>query len=315
MQAIQFSQHGGPDVLQLVELPTPQPAAGQVLIKVAAAGLNYADVLQRLGTYPVPVTLPAVVGYEVAGTVAALGEGVTHLAVGQRVMALLDKGGYAEYAVAAAPQAFPLPDGLGDGEALALLVQGLTAVGLLETGKYKSVLMLAAAGGVGSLLVQVAKNRGIRVVGAVGSEAKKAAVRALGAEAAVSYADADWVAQVRAATDGQGVDAVFDAVGGAAGTAALQALGAGGISVIFGAASGEPTVIIGQELMGAGKSVRGYFIFDDMARLGDYAQELFGYLQAGKLQLAVTTYPAAEVQTAQRDLEARRTQGKIALLF
>lgn len=314
MQAIQFSQHGGPEVLQVVELPTPQPAAGQIVVKVAAAGVNYADVLQRLGTYPMPVALPAVVGYEVAGTVAALGEGVTHLAVGQRVMALLDKGGYAEYAVAAAAQAFPLPDGLGDGEALALLVQGLTAVGLLETGQYKSVLMLAAAGGVGSILVQVAKNRGIRVVAAVGSEAKKATVLALGADAAVSYADADWVAQVRAATDEQGVDAVFDAVGGAVGTAASEALNLTGTSVIFGAASGEPTTLNGQQLM-SGRQARGYFIFADAPRLGDYAQELFSYLQAGRLQLAVTTYPAAEVQQAQRDLEARRTQGKVALLF
>ena len=214
MKAVQFSEIGEADVLQQVDLPTPQPQAGEVLIKVAAAGVNYADVLQRKGTYFVSVALPYVAGYEVAGSVEALGEGVTNLKVGQRVMAMVPSGGYAEYAIAPAGQAIPLPDELGYAEATALLVQGLTAMGLFRTGQYESLLVLAAAGGVGSILVQIAKNEGKKVIAAVGSEAKKEAVLALGADVAVNYQNADWVQQVRDATDGQGVSASFDAVGG-----------------------------------------------------------------------------------------------------
>ena len=213
MRVIQFSEHGDADVLQLVDLPTPRPGAGEVLIKVAAAGVNYVDIWQRKGASPRPIPLPYVPGFEVSGTIEALGDGVTNVPVGQRVMAMLPSGGYAEYVVAPAAQVVALPAQLGDAEATALLSQGPAAVGLLNTGTYASVLVLAAAGGVGSLLVQVAKNRGLRVIAAVGSEAKKAAAQASGADAVVSYADADWVAQVRAATDGQGVAATFDAVG------------------------------------------------------------------------------------------------------
>ena len=315
MKAVQFSEHGEADVLQIVELPAPQPQAGEVLVKVAAAGVNYADILQRKGTYPMPVTLPFVAGYEVAGTIETVGDGVTHLQPGQRVIAMIQSGGYAEYALVPAAQAIPLPDGLGDAEATALLVQGMTAVGLLRTGSYASVLVLAAAGGVGSVLVQLAKSQGKRVVAAVGSDAKKAQALVSGADAAVSYADADWVQQVRDATDGQGVSAAFDAVGGTVGVGALQALSAGGTLVVYGSASGEPTMLAGQQLIGQVQAVRGYTLFAEVDKFGEYAGELFGSLQAGKLKLSVETYPFAEVQTAHRDVESRRTQGKVALVF
>lgn len=204
MKAIQFSETGAADVLQIVDLPTPQPQAGEVLIKVAAAGVNYADVQQRKGTYFLKASLPFVGGYEVAGVVEAVGADVTHLQPGTRVMAMLQNGGYAEYAIAQAAQAIPIPDELGAAEATALLVQGMTAMGLLRTGQYESVLVLAAAGGVGSMLVQLAKNQGKRVIAAVGSDAKKAQATDFGADAVVSYADADWVQQVRDATNGGG---------------------------------------------------------------------------------------------------------------
>lgn len=315
MKAVQFSEHGDAEVLNLVELPTPQPGAGEVLIKVAAAGVNYVDIWQRKGASPRPIPLPYVSGFEVAGTIEALGDGVTTGQIGQRVMVLLASGGYAGYALAPAARVVALPAELGYAEATALLSQGPAAVGLLNTGDYKSVLVLAAAGGVGSLLVQVAKNRGLRVIGAVGSEAKKAAAQASGADAVVSYADADWVQQVRAATDGQGVTATFDAVGGQVGAEALQALAIGGTGVVYGSASGEQTMLAVQQLMPQRQSVRGYSLFTEMDKLGGYIQELLGYFQAGKLQLPVQTYPVAEVQTAQRELEARRTQGKVVLLF
>ncbi|OUJ72893.1 quinone oxidoreductase family protein [Hymenobacter crusticola] len=313
MQVVQFSEYGEAEVLQLVDLPIPQPEAGQVLLKVAAAGVNYADIWQRKGSTPLP--LPYVPGYEVAGTVAALGNGVTTVQVGQRVMAMLPSGGYAAYVVVPAAQVMPLPAELGDAEATALLAQGPTAVGLLNTGTYASVLVLAAAGGVGSLLVQVAKNRGLQVLAGVGSDAKKAAAHASGADLVVNYAEADWVQQVRAATAGQGVAAVFDAVGGHVGAQALQALGAGGTSVVYGAASGEPTQLDAQQLIGQRQVVRGYTVFAELARFGEYTQELLGYFRASKLHLPVQTYPITAVQTAQRDLESRRTQGKVVLLF
>jgi NADPH2:quinone reductase len=315
MQVVQFSEYGEAEVLQLVDGPTPQPGAGQVLLQVAAAGVNYADIWQRKGRTPTPLQLPYVPGYEVAGTIAALGDGVTTVAVGQRVMAMLPSGGYAAYVVAPATQVIPLPAELGYAEATALLAQGPTAVGLLNTGAYTSVLVLAAAGGVDSLLVQVAKNRGQQVVAAVGSEAKKAAAQASGADVVVNYAQADWVQQVRTATAGQGVAAVFDAVGGPVGTEALHALGAGGTSVVYGAASGEPTRLEAQQLIGQRQVVRGYTVFAEMSRFGEYTDELLGYFRAGKLQLPVQTYPITAVQTAQRDLESRRTQGKVVLLF
>ncbi|MBC7921752.1 MAG: zinc-binding dehydrogenase [Ferruginibacter sp.] len=315
MKAVQFSEHGPAEVLQLVELPTPQPRTGEVLVKVAAAGVNYADVLQRKGTYPVPVTLPYVTGYEVVGVIESVGPDVTQRQPGQRIAALIQSGGYAEYALVPAAQAIPLPDGLGDAEATALLVQGMTAVGLLRTGAYASVLVLAAAGGVGSVLVQIAKNQGKRVVAAVGSEAKKASVLDFGADAVVSYADADWVDQVLRATDGQGVAVAFDAVGGVVGNGALRTLAAGGTLVVYGAASGEPTMVAGQQLISKVQAVRGYTLFADADKFGEYVGELFGYLQAGKLQLPVQTYSFAEVQTAHRAMESRQTQGKVALLF
>ncbi|WP_158552464.1 quinone oxidoreductase family protein [Spirosoma telluris] len=315
MQAVQFSGFGEADVLQFVDIPKPVPQPGEVLIKVAAAGVNYADVLQRKGTYPYPVTLPFITGYEVAGVVDRIGEGVTNLQPGQRVMAMIPNGGYAEYAIANAAQAIPLPDDLGDAEATALLVQGMTAVGLLHTGQYESVLMLAAAGGVGSVLVQLAKNQGKRVIAAVGSEAKKSQALELGADVAVSYGDADWVQQVREATDGKGVSVTFDAVGGKVGADALKTLAVGGTGVIFGSASGEPTMLAGQQLVGQGQSVRGYTLFADVAKFGAYAGELFGAYQAGHLKLPVETYPIADVQTAHRDMESRRTKGKVALIF
>jgi NADPH2:quinone reductase len=149
----------------------------------------------------------------------------------------------------------------------------------------------------------------------VGSSAKKAAAQASGADVVVSYAEADWVQQVRAATDGQGVAASFDAVGGRVGAEALQTLGAEGTGVVYGAASGEPTRLDAQQLIGQRQVVRGYTVFAEVAKFGEYTAELLGYFQAGKLQLPVQTYPIAAVQAAQRDLEARQTQGKVVLLF
>lgn len=315
MKAIQYATPGEVDVLQIIELAIPQPKADEVLVKVGAAGVNYADTLQRRGTYFIKVPLPYVGGYEVAGTIVTVGSNVTHLQPGQRVAAVVPSGGYAEYAIVPAAQAIPLPDDLGDAEATALLIQGMTALGLLRTGNYESILVLAATGGVGSMLVQIAKNLGKTVIAAVGSNAKKEQALGFGADAVVSYKDADWVDQVAKATDGRGVAAAFDAVGGELGAGALQTLGDGGTLVVYGSASGSPTMLAGQQLIGRMQAVRGYTLFAEQARFGEYIQELVGYVQAGKLKIAVQTYPFTEVQTAHRDMESRQTQGKVVLVL
>ncbi|MET4076507.1 zinc-binding dehydrogenase [Hymenobacter sp. UYCo722] len=316
MKAIQVSHAGAPSVLQFVDLPAPTPGPGQVLIKVAAAGVNYSDTLQRRDQYVRPMTWPAVLGAEVAGTIASVGPDAGSWQAGQRVMGMLPQGGgYAEYAAVSVAMLMPVPDEVGFPEATALLVQGLTAVGLLRTGHYETVLVLAATGGVGSALVQLAKAQGKLVVAGVGGPDKLAQARTLGADAAVDYTAPDWVQQVRDAVGGQGVAASFDAVGGAVGTQALGALAPGGTAVVYGMASGEPTTLTAQSLIETSRTVRGYTLYADLAQVPAFLAELVQHRQAGRLQLPLSTYPFAEVQTAHRDMEGRHTQGKVVLVL
>lgn len=211
MKVIQINTLGGPEVLQAIEKEIPRPQAGQVLVRVAAAGINFADTLQRAGRYPMPLALPVVPGFEVAGTVEALGPGVTTAHTGERVAVLLSvPGGYAEYILAHAARLIPIPEGVTFTQATALLVQGLTAYLILDrtvalrTGQ--RVLVHAAAGGVGSLLVQLAKIRGGYVVGTASTPEKLELVRSLRSDRAVSYSEPDWIERVKEATKGQGVD-------------------------------------------------------------------------------------------------------------
>ena len=229
MKAIRIHQPGTPEVLQLEEIALPQPKAGEVLIKVAAAGVNYADIGMRQGMFggPHSVELPYTPGLEVTGTVAALGPGVTGFEEGMRVMAVPDIGGYAEYAVAPADKTFRMPNGIDFAAANALLVQGLTAYGVLHDAAKiqpnESILVQSAAGGVGSLLVQLAKLAGAGVVLGTASSGKLDVVRQLGADAAIDYTQPDWIKQVYAVTQGRGVDVVLDAVGGPSAAQAFQA--------------------------------------------------------------------------------------------
>ena len=192
MKAIEVTKSGGPDVLQIVEKPRPEPGPGQILVEVKAAGINFADIMAREGMYPAAPPPPFVLGMEAAGIVAAVGEGVTNFKSGDRAAAIVPTGGYAEYALADAATAAPVPDALGFPEATALLIQGLTAHGLLTRAvpeiKGKSVLISAAAGGVGSLAIQVAKLLGAgTVIGLASTDAKRAKVKELGADFAVDY--------------------------------------------------------------------------------------------------------------------------------
>ena len=219
MRAVVFEDFGGPEVLRLKELDRPSPGAGQVLIEVEAAGVNFGDTMMHRGTYPLPQKLPARVGSEVAGYVRETGVGVEGVAEGERVMATLSEaGGYAEYAVADAARLTPLPHKAEAAQVLGLLFQGLTAYGLLHAvgfARDKRVLVTAAAGGVGSLLLQLARLRGAgQLLGAVGSGPKQRFAEELGADAGVNYRAADWHEDVLSLTDGAGVNVVFDAAGG-----------------------------------------------------------------------------------------------------
>ncbi len=325
MKAIRIHQPGGPDVLQLEEIEAPRPGAGQVLIKVAVAGVNYADLGLRQGMSfgPHRAVYPITPGYEVAGTVAALGEGVTGPAKGTRVAAVVDDGGYAEYAVAAADRTWAIPEGLDDASATALLVQGLTAYGVVHDAARlragEGALVQAAAGGVGSLAVQLCRLAGAHpVLGTAGSERKRQIVRDLGADAAIDYTQPDWPATVYAATGGRGVDIVLESVGGLSAAQAFGSLAPLGRMVTFGAASGQPMPL--QELM-MPLAVKGLSLIGfggPWLRPGRAAaawEALVGEVGAGRLRLSVGhRFPLSDAAEAHRAIANRETVGKVALV-
>lgn len=230
MEFIQVDQFGGPEQLKLREEPAPAPAKGQVLIEVKACGVNFADLTARSGSYPMFPSAPFRPGFEVAGTVAGVGEGVPGFVVGQRVMALTQGGGYASHAVVDAAMTVPLPDSLDFAPATALLVQGLTAYFLLENGHLKpggTVLVPSAAGGVGSLAVQIAKLKGAGKVIGLASPSKHQKVLDYGADDVFDYTQPGWSTLVRDATEGKGVDIFLDSQAIRAEKARIQWAGAG----------------------------------------------------------------------------------------
>jgi len=306
----------------LEEVETPAPGQGEVLIKVAAAGVNYADLAQRQGAYLTRTRTPMTPGFEVAGTIAALGPGVSAPAVGTRVIAFVN-GGYAEYAVASASTIIPIPENLDFAHAAAFAVQGLTAYqtlresGRLQTGE--SVLVQAAAGGVGTLAVQLARLMGAdKVIGTASNEQKLDLVRRLGADAAIDYTQDDWVEQVKKASGGRGVDVVLEVVGGAIAEQCLQCLAPFGRMVIIGAASGQRAQFSAIQLMYKNLSVVGYWLAARLSRpdrIAAAAVELMQYLATGTLQIIVgQTFPLAEAAEAHRAIAARSTTGKVVLL-
>ena len=323
MRAIEVATFGGPEQLKLVDRPRPEPGPGQVLIEVQAAGINFADLLAREGKYPPGPKPPFVPGMEAAGTVAAVGAGVTAPAVGTRVMAFVS-GGYAEYALADAAQTVPLPDALDFAPATALLVQGLTAYFLLkraaELKPGQSVLVSAAAGGVGSLAVQIAKRLGGgTVLGTASTPEKRELVTSLGADAAIDYTQPGWAEAVKADTGGKGVDIFLDATGDTAG-GGLKPLGPGGIWVIYGSQQGAHGGLTGDELVGTlftGQTIRGfslYQVFSDPPALAAALHEMMGWAASGALKVDTDDrFPLAEAAQAHIAIAARRTTGKVVL--
>ena len=327
IRAVQFSRFGGPEVLEVVERPTPTPGAGQVLIRVRAAGINFAETLIRQNRYAVTPELPAVPGSEVAGTIEALGDAVGGMAVGGRVAVPLFAagsyaGGYADYVLIDAGLVVPLPDALSFEAATALMIQGLTALHLTKQipPNGKAVLVSAAAGGVGTLLVQLAKRAGARTVIAAASTAQKLDfARSLGADAGVDYTRSDWVELARAASGGEGPDIIYESVGGGVTKVCLQALAPLGELVIYGALNIQGFQFGVPELIGVifkNQSLTGFALPTLLTPEGVKAglAELFDLAVRGQLKVTIGgTYPLERAADAHRALEERHTTGKLVL--
>ncbi|MCA0029537.1 quinone oxidoreductase family protein [Mesorhizobium sp. B263B2A] len=325
MKAIQLSRFGGPDVLELVDLPAPVPQAGEVLVRVRAAGINFFEVLMRADRYAVTPQLPMFPGVEVAGVVEAIGQGVDPALLRTRVAAPLfasqrPYGGYAELVTIDAGLVVPLPDAISFDEATALMVQGLTALHLPRQSQPegKSVLVPAASGGVGSLLVQLARLKGARqVIAAGGGKAKLDFALSLGADIAVDYTNPDWPVRIRDVTDGEGADMIYDIVGGALTAASLLALALNG-ELVFAAlgrfALGASEV---EAMIGRNQSLRGFALLPllspDVLRAG--LSELFQLAASGRLRVAIGgRFPLDQAGEAHRLLDERRSTGKVVLV-
>ncbi|MDQ3721486.1 MAG: zinc-binding dehydrogenase [Actinomycetota bacterium] len=313
MRAIQMSEYGGPEVLQPVELPVPEPAPGEVLVRVARAGLNFADTHRRTNSYLAKDELPLVPGSEVAGVREDTGE---------RVVALVGAGGYAEYAVAPGALTFPIPEGVADETALALVLQGLTAWHLYRTcarvAAGESVVVHAAAGGVGSLAVQLGRPLGAgRVIATASTRDKRDLALELGADVAVDGAAEGLTERLLEANLGEPVDVVFEMAGGAVFDASLEALAPFGRLVTYGIASGENNTIRSGSLMRGSRAVVGFWFAHCLGRpamIDDALADLFERVRRDELRVVTgPAYPLERAAQAQADLAARRTTGKVTL--
>ncbi|MHA7628519.1 quinone oxidoreductase family protein [Corallococcus sp. M7] len=320
MKAIRYHQVGGPEVLRWEDAPEPVPGPGQVLVRVHAAGVNFADTERRRGLYDAQAPLPRILGSEAAGVVRAVGPGVDPSWMGRRVVALT-KQAYAEAALAPVGELLVLPPEVSFEEAAALLVQGLTAyhvvhtVGRVEAGQ--TVLIHAAAGGVGLLAVQLAKAAGARVIGTVSGEAKAKLARDVGADAIIRYDQEDVAASVRELTQGRGVERVLDSVGASTWQASLDALAPFGHLVSYGNASGHPPHVEVESLYAKSLTVSAYWLHTPTPpEVQRKAREaLLAEVVAKRLRIVVgLTLPLSRAEEAHRQLEGRNTVGKVVLL-
>jgi NADPH2:quinone reductase len=324
MKAVQLSRFGGPEVLEIVETPTPAPQPGQVLVRVHASGINFFEILLRQDRYGVTPELPMVLGVEAAGVIEALGDGVTSPAVGARIavplFAMGRSGGYADYVIADAASVVPLPDEVSFEDATALMVQGLTALHLVRrsTPKDRAVLVNAAAGGVGSLLVQLARDGSARlVIAAAGSGDKRDLALALGAHIAVDYSSLDWVERVREATGGRGADIIYEFIGGSFTKACLNALAPGG-ELIFGALGRFSLDQAAMEgLFAQNQSVKGFALLPLLTPNTLKADLGWLFAEAANGRLKVIQggrYLLDRAADAHRAVERRETVGKVVLI-
>lgn len=308
-----MTEFGGPEVLRLAELPRPEPRQGEAVVRVVRAGLNFADTHTRTNSYVQKAELPLVPGGEVAGVLEE---------TGQRVLALVGTGGYAEYAVAPRERIFPIPEGIDDGTALALLIQGTTAWHLLRTAarlaEGESVVIHSAAGGVGSLSTQLARAFGAgRVIATASSEEKRELALGLGADVALEARPEGLTERLIEANEGRELDVVVDSSGGQVFDASIKALAPFGRIVVNGIATSEQNTVRTGSLLRHSRAVVGFYLFHCLLRPGMFEQalrDLFERVGAGELRVVVgRTYPLAQAAQAQVDLSARRTTGKLLL--
>jgi NADPH:quinone reductase len=321
MKAIQVKQPGGPEALELVDLPIPEPKANEAVVKLAASGVNFIDVYHREGRYKVP--MPFILGQEGAGTVTAVGSDVKAVKKGDRVAWTGLMGGYAEYAAVAADRLVPIPAGITDQQAAATMLQGMTAHYLshdtFPLKKGETALIHAAAGGVGLLLVQMARQIGARILATVSTEEKAKLARDAGADEIIFYTKADFETEAKRLTDGKGVHVIYDSVGKTTFEKGLNLLRPRGMMVLFGGSSGavppfDPIVLTQKGSLFLTRPSLGNYIASREELIARSAA-VFGMITSGKLKLRIEhTYPLAEAQQAHRDLEGRKTTGKLLLL-
>jgi NADPH2:quinone reductase len=321
MKAIRVHQCGGPEVLKYEEVPLPEPGAGEARVKLEAIGLNFIDTYQRSGIYPLQV--PFSPGMEGAGVVDAIGENVTEFKKGARVVYAMVPGSYADYVVVPSSRLVQLPQNLDTRSAAAVMLQGMTAHFLTQTTfplkKGVTALVHAAAGGVGQLLIQIAKRSGATVFGTVSTDEKARLAKDAGADEVIFYTKADFLAEVKRLTDGKGVDVVYDSVGQSTFDKSLDCLRPRGYLVLFGQSSG-PVPPFNIATLGAKGSL--FVTRPSLAHHGVQREELlqrsgdlFKWLAAGELKLRIDkTFPLSEAAEAHRQLEGRKTSGKVLLI-
>ena len=321
MKAVRVHKYGGPEVLTLEEIPVPEPKAGEARVKIEAIGMNYIDVYQRTGLYPLQT--PFTLGMEGAGIVDEVGEGVKEVKKGDRVAYAMILGSYAEYAIVPAAKLAPLPANIDAKLAAALMLQGMTAHYLTHSTydlkKGETALIHAAAGGVGLLLTQIAKLRGANVIGTVSTEAKAQLAKEAGADNVILYTQTDFAAEVKKITDGKGLHVVYDSVGQTTFDKGLDCLRPRGYMVLFGQSSGpvspfDPGKLAAKGSLFLTRPTLAHYTLD-RAELLQRANDLFTWTASGKLKLRIEkTFPMAEAAEAHRQLEGRETTGKVILL-
>lgn len=323
MKAVRFHTTGGPDALVYEELPDPAIEDDDVLIRVDAAGVNFADVMRRRGDdYPEQSPTPFTLGAEVAGTVAAVGKAVTTIPVGTPVLATPGAGGYAQYIRVPASIVIPLPPGLDAVRAAALMAHGLTAALVLRQAARlapgETVLVEAAAGGVGSFAVQLAKQYGAgKVIAAASTPEKRALAERLGADASVDYTAPDWAERVRTLTGGKGVDVILETAGGDNVAEAFEALASFGRMIFIGQSSGKTSLIDPWKLTVPNHTITSFYVGAYLAfpeLIQSTLTELIGLVLSGKVVLQPgTVLPLSQAAEAHRLLEGRQTTGKVVL--
>jgi NADPH2:quinone reductase len=322
MKAIRVSQNGGPEMLKYEDLPTPEPKAGEVLVKLTATGVNFIEIYHRLGRYPMP--LPFIPGSEGVGVVESAAAGVEGFKKGDRVGFVGVNGSYAEYISAPAARLIPLPKNIDDHSAAAAMLQGMTVHYLvLDTFPIKqghTVLIHAAAGGVGLLLTQTAKRLGARIIATVSTEAKAKLAREAGADEVILYTQKDFVSETKRLTNNAGVDVVYDAVGKDTFENSMNCLRQRGMMVLYGSASGLAPMVDPNSL---GAQRGSLFLtrpllfhhIADRESLLRRANDVFNWVASGEMKLKIHgTYKLADASQAHRDLEGRLTTGKLLLL-